>query len=232
MNALYYCYYLKLLIPKGSVEVAQAQDANFSKDFETKIIGITGKMGSGKTTASHYISSKLENSIILNVDNIAKKIYSSDKELLMKLKQCFGNGIFICDDRIDYRKLGKLVFNDYKEMKKLNKLMFPLIYEEVKDYILKNRGKKKFIIIDAAILFDAGLYNFCDKIILVKSHLKRRKKFLENKNINISEREIDERLRGQKIKIIRDKVDYIINNNTDITKFYDNLNKIINELLK
>lgn len=204
---------------------------NFNKGVETKIIGITGKMGSGKTTASCYINSKLENSVVLNVDDIAKKIYLSNKELLTKLKQCFGNEVFLCDNEINYRKLGKLVFNDCKQMKKLNELMFPLIYEEVKDYILKNKGKKKFIIIDAAVLFDAGLYNFCDKIILVKSNFKRRKKFLENKNINISEKEIDERLRGQKIKIINDKVDYIINNNSDITKFYNNLNKIINELL-
>ena len=72
-------------------------------------------------------------------------------------------------------------------MKKLNKLMFPLIMK-VKDYILKNRGKKIYII-DAAILFDAGLYNFCDKIILVKSHFKRRKNFLKIK-ILIFQREM------------------------------------------
>jgi dephospho-CoA kinase len=100
--------------------------------------------------------------------------------------------------------------------------MFPLIKSEVKKILSKN-NKMRYIVIDAAIMFDCGLDEFCDYIILVNNSFERRKIFL--KENGYSDEEIKLKIEGQYIKINESRLDFVIDNNGTKKSLMDEVRK-------
>jgi len=150
---------------------------------------------------------------VLDVDDIAKDIYKKNIGIRADLKKTFGPDIIDDNRNILYGRLAKIVFSDQIELGKLNRLMFPLIRREIRRMI-KSDKDNNYIIIDAAVLFDAKLDLLCDFIVLVDADKNRRKTFLKNKNLN--DNEIELRIEGQHIKINESRVDFRIINNSRI----------------
>jgi dephospho-CoA kinase len=194
-----------------------------------KVIGITGKTGCGKSCAAAYLKKKLGKSLVLDVDFLAKKIYKNNHDIVNKTAAFFGREVLKADGSIDFPKLGRIVFKDNSQMKKLNDLMFPLISESVAEFI-KINSDRNYIIIDAAILFDAGLDIFCDKIILLTADIEKREKFLKYRNSDLCIEDIRQRIFNQKINIDRNKVDFIIKNDSSAVDLYENIDSVIKKL--
>jgi len=156
---------------------------------------------------------KVEDGIrVLDVDAIAKDIYKKNTGIKTDLKKTFGPDIIEDNGNILYRKLAQIVFSDQIELSKLNRLMFPLIRRDIKNMI-KSDKDNDYIIIDAAVLFDAKLDLLCDFIVLVDTGEDLRKTFLKNKNL--SDNEIELRVEGQHIKINENRIDFrVINDGT------------------
>lgn len=169
-----------------------------------------------------------DDSILLDVDKIAKELYCKKSEILGDLRACFGNEIFCLDGMVDYRTLANKVFSSEKELKKLNDLMFRPIEQKVENLIDINKDKK-CIIIDAAILFETKLYKLCDYIIWVRADKNRRKKFLRKKS-DLTDDEIKIRLEGQNIKIKRKLVNFIIDNNGSKRNLRRQVEQIVQEI--
>ena len=146
---------------------------------------------------------------VIDVDAVAKGIYKKNTGIKGDLKKTFGQSVMDKHGNILYAKLAEVVFSDKIELNKLNRLMFPLIRREVKDMI-KSDMDNDYIIIDAAILFDAKLDLLCDFIVLVDTDEDLRKTFLKNKNFD--DNEIELRIEGQHIKINESRVDFRIIN--------------------
>jgi len=160
---------------------------------------------------------------------IAKEIYRGKKTLCAKLAACFGQDVINSEGAVNFGILGKKVFSDYREMEKLNNLMFPLIYKKVEKLIREN-SDRKFVIVDAAVLFGAGLDKLCDKIIWVKADLKKRKNILKCKALKLDSADILQRIKNQKIKIKRKRVDFIIENKSTLKDLYKSIDDIIIKL--
>jgi len=172
------------------------------------------------------IMEKAEDRIrVLDVDAIAKDIYIKNTCIKADLKKIFGPDIIDDDENILYGKLAKIVFSDQIELSKLNRLMFPLIRREIRNMV-KSDKDNDYIIIDAAVLFDAKLDLLCDFIVLVDTDKELRKTFLKNKNLN--DNEIELRIEGQHIKINKSRVDFSIINDSRI----ENLKKKALTILK
>lgn len=178
------------------------------------IIGITGKIASGKSTVADMLGRKLYCSKIIDVDTTAKEIYKRNPVVLEKLKDCFGDNIFY-DGKICFKRLGEIVFSSKDDLEKLNFIMVPEIEKELKRQInLLKKDKEKsinFLIIDAAILFNTRIYNYCDFIILIKADIKKRCKILIQKN-SVCIEDAMLRIKGQHIRLKRKSIDYIIEN--------------------
>lgn len=162
---------------------------------------------------------------VLDVDAIAKDIYKKNIGIKADLKKTFGPDIIDNNRNILYGKLAKIVFSDQIELSKLNRLMFPLIRREIKNMI-KSDEDNNYIVIDAAVLFDAKLDLLCDFIVLVDTDENLRKTFLKNKNLN--DNEIELRIEGQHIKINESRIDFRIINDSRI----ENLKKKTLNILK
>lgn len=135
----------------------------------TKIIGLTGGIGSGKTMIANYMQSK--GVPVYIADDEAKKIMQSAevKELIC----CeFGDAV-LKDDNIDTGMLAKLVFNNPDKLQKLNGIVHPLVASHFEEW-LKKHNDFPFIIKEAAILFESGSFKKCDAIIAVIAPLETR----------------------------------------------------------
>jgi dephospho-CoA kinase len=150
---------------------------------------------------------------VLDVDAIAKDIYKKNTGIKVDLKKIFGQDIIDDNENILYRKLAQIVFSDQIELNKLNRLMFPFIRREIRSMV-KSDKDNDYIIIDAAVLFDAKLDLLCDFIVMVDTDESLRKTFLKNKNLN--DNEIELRIEGQHIKINESRVDFRIINDSRI----------------
>lgn len=128
----------------------------------TKIIGLTGGIGSGKTTVAKMF---MANGIPVYIaDEEAKKLMDS-KEIILQVEKVFGSEV-VLNKKIDRAKLSKIVFNNPKKLEQLNKIVHPAVQKHFKDW-LKNHTTVPFVIKEAAILFETGGHKQCDKVITV-----------------------------------------------------------------
>lgn len=164
------------------------------------------------------------------MDKIAKKLYSSCPGISKELLKCFGERIFCSDGKIDYRILGAVVFSKKDKLEKLNAIMFEKIEKSVCDTINKNKNKD-YVFIDAAILFGTGLYKLCDYIVLVTADRQTRETYLRKKG-QLSQIEIKQRIEGQHIKIIKNRVDFVIKNRGSKDDLRQQVDKILKILHK
>jgi len=141
----------------------------FSKFDMTKIIGLTGGIGSGKTTIAHYFHSF--GIPIYIADDEAKKLMDS-QEVKDLVKEAFGEAI-IENGLINREKLAKIVFDDQDKLKKLNAIIHPAVQTHFKNWLLENNSAA-YIIYEAAILFESGNYKNCDYIITVTAPTETR----------------------------------------------------------
>ncbi len=144
-----------------------------------------------------------------------------------KLEQLFRKEIFDSGGNLIFKALAEKVFSSKKELRKLNRLMFPLIRNEIEKILNKN-DKRKYVIIDAAVLFDCKLDQLCDYIILVTGSQKRRKLFLKNKGF--SDHDIELRINGQHVKIYKNRVTFTIDNNNSEKSLLEKVEKIIKNI--
>lgn len=139
-----------------------------------KVIGLTGGIGSGKSTVSDYLIRKGFH--VLDADKIAREIVLPGSDMLIKLKDVFGREIIQEDGSLDRKKLGALVFSDPEKRQMLDSMMHTEILELIHVRLLRLHEesemaalssdpeeflKYKVIFIDAPLLFETGL----DKIV-------------------------------------------------------------------
>jgi dephospho-CoA kinase len=189
----------------------------------TKIIGLTGGIGSGKSTVAKYLASKGIPVYIADVE--AKKIMES-LDVINEIKNYFGETIISKHGKIKRKTLAKIVFNDKVKLEKLNSIVHPKVKQHFKDWI-KLHKDEKFVVKEVAILFETKGNLECDKVILVTAPKDIRLKRVMKRD-NVSENEILSRMNNQmpeEEKIA--KSDYIIHN-VNLEETY----KQIDELLK
>jgi dephospho-CoA kinase len=157
----------------------------------TKIIGLTGGIGSGKTTVSKMFEHLGVS--IYNSDLEAKKIMQMP-ELIVLLKNNFGNSFFE-NDILNRSKLADLVFKNSEKLKELNAIVHPFVKKDFMIWV-KNNNDQKFIIKESAILFESKINIDCDKIITVVSPLSLRMKRIAARD-NLGFHEIVKRINNQ-----------------------------------
>ncbi len=132
----------------------------------TRVIGLTGGMGSGKSTVSQTLAKM--GAAVIDADKVGHEAYQPHTTTWQALVAAFGQDIVAADNTIDRKKLGALVFSHLDNLKKLNGIVHPRMYEMMQTRIagLKKQGVK-VIIVDAAILFEANWTPLVDEVWVV-----------------------------------------------------------------
>jgi len=135
----------------------------------TKIIGLTGGIGSGKTMVAEYFKSL--GIPVYIADKEARKLMTSDN-IIIALSNEFGKEI-LENGILNREKLAQLVFNNPKKLQILNSIVHPEVKKHFDNWVEKHK-KYPFIVKEAAILFESGSYKYCDTIITVTAPLETR----------------------------------------------------------
>jgi dephospho-CoA kinase len=128
-------------------------------------IGITGGIGSGKSTVCQIF--KILGIPVFEADLVAKTLINSNTEIKKGLVALFGREIYGSDNRINRKMLADLIFNDDNLLEQVNRLVHPVVRNEFINW-LKTQNSE-YIIHEAAILFESGFYKMMNYTILVSA---------------------------------------------------------------
>tara|TARA_B100000579_G_C22796436_1_gene837377 strand:+ start:238 stop:816 length:579 start_codon:yes stop_codon:yes gene_type:complete len=176
-----------------------------------KKIGLTGGIGSGKTTVSKIF--KLIGIPVYNSDEVAKKILKKNNLVQKKIIEIFGEKI-LTKNKIDNTKLANIIFSNKKKLETINNIIHPLVK---KDFQLWCKQKKnKYIIKESALIFTSNAYKDLDQIIFVKSPLELRIKRIKERDKKSLKETLAIIENQPSEELFKKKCDYIIHNNEQI----------------
>ncbi len=196
------------------------------------LIGLTGGIASGKTVVSNMFV-KL-GAHLIDADVIARDIVKPYKPAWKEMVTAFGELIIGEKKEINRKKLGKIVFNNPEKRKQLEAITHPRIIDEENRQVTELRKKytSGIILLDAALLIEAGYHNRVDKLIVVYADRETQtKRLIERDHLNYTEAQ--KRLGSQmpldeKVKL----ADYVIDNTKSLNEVKIQVSKIYSLLHK
>ncbi|MCK4518576.1 MAG: dephospho-CoA kinase [Candidatus Omnitrophica bacterium] len=181
-----------------------------------KVIGITGSYKSGKSTVSRMFWEL--GARIIDADKIGHDALFPQRETYKRIVTAFGRGILDKSGRIDRKKLAAVVFSNAGRLNKLNKIIHPEVIKRIKNKIAEAKRKlpQPVIIVEAPLLYEAGIARMMNKIIVVDLSYERQTKRALESGIG-SQGQIKERILSQMPLDEKKRLaDFIINNNGSI----------------
>ena len=172
-----------------------------------KIVGLTGGIGSGKSTVLEQFKNLGIDTY--SADKAAKKLVNSDDALIESIKKIFGDNIYE-NSILNTAKLSKIVFKDKRKLELLNSIVHPAVAKDFESFVKINNGD--YIVKEVAIIFETNTQDNYDKIILVRAPIEDRIKRVVLRD-NISEFDVIRRVNNQiDDSSIIDRCDYTIDN--------------------
>ncbi len=135
----------------------------------TKIIGLTGGIGSGKTTVANYFQ---ELGIPVYIADVEGKKITESPKILKSIKDAFGSAVFD-EERLNRQKVSQIVFNDSEKLKQLNSIIHPEVEKHFMNWV-NNHSNFPLVVKETALLFESGSYKKCDFVITVIAPLEDR----------------------------------------------------------
>lgn len=157
------------------------------------IIGVTGGIGSGKSTVCAIF--KMLRVPVFEADKVAKQLLDSHPKVKEGLIHQFGANIYTENGKVDRKKLAEIIFNDELQLKKMNQLVHPVVREEFEKWVQENR-EQPYVIHEAAILFESGFYKMMDYTILISAPREKRIKWVMERD-GVSRQQVEERMKNQ-----------------------------------
>jgi dephospho-CoA kinase len=192
-----------------------------------KIVGLTGGIGSGKTTVANWFPEK--GIPVYNSDRAARELMNENPEIKSGLIKLFGNQAYDSSG-LNRKYISSLVFENKDLLKKLNAIVHPAVFEDFRNWV-KNQNAE-FVVKEAAILFESGSYRDCDFVVSVISDEKNRTKRVVERD-GISAENVLNRMKNQWTDEQRiEKSDFVIYNNGSLEELKLEFDEIFKKLVK
>lgn len=175
-----------------------------------KIIGITGSSGSGKSTITNILGKELKAKTIY-ADKVVEQMQKKGMEYFNKIIELFGTEILNEIGELNRPKLAEIIFTNSKKREELNELTKQYVVEEIKEQI--QEADEEYVIIDAPLLIETGLNEYCDIVIVVISNINTQTERICKRD-NISKDKAIERIKSQpNNEFYKKYANYIVENN-------------------
>jgi len=194
------------------------------------LAGLTGGMGSGKTTVGKLF--KALGAYVLDADEICRSLLEPGKPAWNETVDLLGNGILRDDQTLDRRKIADVVFSVLEKKKALEAILHPRVMEEeqavYKDILKDDPGA--LVIIDATLLIESGNYRKVDKVIVIACDEETQLHRIMDKN-TFSREDAQRRLQQQmpleeKIKF----ADYVLYNDSGLSELEEKVEALFHQL--
>jgi dephospho-CoA kinase len=139
--------------------------------IQSKIIGLTGGIASGKSTVSTYLKSK--GIPVVDADLVSREVVEPGSKGLLLLEIAFGSSM-ITNGRLNRKRLRNLIFADDDKRILLNSILHPIIHEEILKQLDEHKGVDPIIVFDAPLLLENNLAHLVDIIWLVSCSEKKQ----------------------------------------------------------
>lgn len=191
------------------------------------IVGLTGGIGSGKSTIGKWF---VEKGIpVYDSDLEAKRLMNESQELKSQLMQLFGSDTYI-NEEYNRKFVAEQVFQNKGKLAQLNAIVHPAVFKHFKDWV--SIQESRFVVKEAAILFESGSYKDCDWIISVVANESLRIQRVVERD-GISTDQVKARIANQWTDQQRiEKSDYVIPNESNLDDLKVEFNKTYKKLLK
>ena len=194
------------------------------------LVGLTGGIAAGKSLVSEILRGL--GAYIIDADKIARQVVEPEKPAWFEIVKFFGRDIINKDKTINRKRLGEIIFNDPVKKRKLEEIVHPKVIEE-ENRLVKEYGRKNpngIVIIDAALLIEAGSHKMVDKLIVVYADKETQFKRLSERD-GLSRADAEKRTASQlpldkKVKM----ADFVIDNSKGIEETRRQTIDIFNKL--
>ena len=193
----------------------------------TRIIGLTGGIGSGKSTVANYIASK--GIPVYIADEEAKKLMDS-KVIIKKIQAIFEESILTNEGNLDRKKIASIVFNSPEKLVELNNIVHPEVKKHFTNWVKKQKNHP-FVVKEVAILFETKGNLACDKVIMITAPEEIR---IERamKRDNVDRESILNRIKNQLPEAEKIKMSDFVVSNTVLKNTFTEIDKILKILTK
>lgn len=191
-----------------------------------KIIGLTGGIGTGKSTVSAYLAQK--GCKIIDADLISHQMTEAGSPCLAEIKDAFGEDVFLRDGNLDRKKVGRLVFADATKKKTLEQIITRRVIEKTLRILQDCRAwQEDLVVLDAPLLFECGMQRYTDETWLVVCRTETRLRRIAARD-GLAEEDIQKRIANQMSTEQKEKLaDYIIDNSRDLAWLYAQIDTLL-----
>ena len=191
------------------------------------ILGITGGIGTGKSTVLNILKEKYD-FFVLESDKIAHEVMNPGNSAYNEIVEYFGDSILNEDKTINRKMMSEIVFNDKDKLNKLNSIVHPAVIKRISDTIEQEKlnGKENFVI-EAALLIESGCSKICDRVWYIYADTEVRIERLM-KSRNMTRKQIEDVMKNQmKNEFFRDNTTDIVDNSNSIEDTYTRVQKLL-----
>ncbi|MDJ0660843.1 MAG: dephospho-CoA kinase [Crocosphaera sp.] len=190
-----------------------------------RMIGLTGGIGTGKTTVSHYLATVCHIKV-LDADSYAREAVQKNSPILQNIKERYGTDICLDNGELDRKKLGNIIFNDSEEKEWLESQIHPYVRQRFQEEMEKSQ--EQIIVLDIPLLFESKLTYLVTEIWVVSCSYEQQLKRIMNRN-HLTEKEAIARIKSQlpieeKVK----KADVVIDNSSTLEILYQQIEQQLN----
>lgn len=172
-------------------------------------VGITGGIGSGKSTVCRMFS--VLRIPVFEADSVAKQLQNTDPEVRSSLIDLFGSAVYLPDQTLDRKYLSSIVFNDPSLLLQLNAIIHPAVRKAFDAWSASQQSP--YVLLEAAILYESGFYKMMDKVIVVSTDQDQRIQRVMKRD-GSTEEQVLQRIGNQWTDEQRNKLaDFVIHNN-------------------
>ena len=194
------------------------------------VIGVTGNLGTGKSTVSALLKEK--GAMVIDADKIAHELMEPGKPAYQDIREFFGNSILREDGKIDRKQLGRQVFADKAKLKKLCNILHPLVKEECQEQLQRilKRDPKSVVVLDVPLLIESGMKQQVDWVIAVATTLENQ---LERSmtRLGLNKREALQRIQSQMSPLEKSKqADFVVSTSGSLDEIKVQIERLWNRL--
>ena len=203
------CHNAKVAIPPGMHEYCAMDLSSMnSTSVSPRVVGLTGGMGSGKSTVAGILRSF--GFCVYNADDAAKSLYTRDAGLAQAVSSRFGADVFTAAGEINRKLLAARAFASKQALAELNAMVHPAVAKDFVEWSMKRaKDGARCVFREAAILFESGSHKDCHEVWAVTAPLEIRMARIARRD-GLSEVEVHERMRHQwpqeEIAVMSDEV--------------------------
>lgn len=195
-----------------------------------KVIGLTGGIGTGKSTVSGYLRKK--GIPIIDADQISRQITEKGSDLLNPIRKLLGDRVFFADGQMNRQAVAETIFHDKEKLKKYENLITTEVIRrslnEIERY--KRQQSSPLIVYDAPLLFEFGFQCYTDTTWLVVADLEIRIERISKRD-KISKEEIMDRIHHQMPTGEKEALaDAIIDNSGDLKRLFQQVDLLLERI--